>query len=92
MAKECRDLIHPHGGGARLGIVNFEGCLTTRVMVRALEGADKDRTRAGPLAAMDGIKGIDLGGVTLNLATDRHRAMNLVFLTQVRDGQIAKLR
>ena len=92
VAKECRDLIHRHASGARLGFVNFEGCLTARVMVRALEGAGKDPTRASLLAAMDGMTGIDLGGVMVNLAADNHQAMNQVFLTQVRDGQIAKLR
>ena len=92
IAKECRDVIHRHAGGAKLGFVNFEGCLTARVMVRALEGAGKDPTRTGLLAAMDGMTGIDLGGVTINLAVDNHQAMNQVFLTQVRDGQITKLR
>ena len=29
---------------------------------------------------------------TLNLSADNHQAMNQVFLTQVRDGQITKLR
>ena len=92
VAKDCRDLIHRHADGAKLGFVNFEGCLTARVMVRALEGAGKDPTRASLLAAMDGMTGIDLGGVMVNLAADNHQAMNQVFLTQVRDGQIAKLR
>lgn len=92
VARECRDVIHRHGGGAKLGFVNFEGCLTARVMVSALEGAGKDPTRASLVAAMDGMKGVDLGGLTLNLSADNHQAMNQVFLTQVRDGQIAKLR
>ncbi len=91
-AKDCRDLINRHAGGAKLGFVNFEGCLTARLMVRALEGAGKEPTRASLVAAMDGMKGVDLGGVMLNLSTDNHQAMNQVFLTQVRDGQITKLR
>ena len=41
---------------------------------------------------MDGLKGHDLGGVTLNLGVDNHQAMNQVFLTQIREGQIAKVR
>ena len=91
-AKTCRDLVHRHAAGAKLGFVNFEGCLTAQVLVRALQGAGKDPTRASLVAAMDGMQGIDLGGVMLNLSATNHQAMNQVFLTQVRDGQIGKLR
>ena len=62
------------------------------MVVRALQGAGKDPTRASLVAAMDGIQGVDLVGVLLNLSATNHQAMNQVFLTQVRDGQIAKLR
>ncbi|HSW06029.1 ABC transporter substrate-binding protein [Aquabacterium sp.] len=92
VAKECRDVIARHAGGAKLGFVNFEGCLTARVLVGALDRAGKTPTRAALVAAMDGMKGVDLGGVTLNLAADNHQAMNQVFLTQIKDGQISKLR
>ena len=92
VAKDCRDLLVRHAGGAKLGFVNFEGCLTARVMVKALEGAGKQPTRATLMAAMDGMKGVDLGGVTLNLSESNHQGMSQVFLTQVKDGQISKLR
>ena len=91
-AKDCRALVAKHSGGAKLGFVNFEGCLTAQVLVNALERSGKQPTRAGLIAAMDGLKGVDLGGVTLSLAPDNHQAMNQVFLTQIRDGQITKIR
>ena len=90
--RQCRAMVAKHAGGAKLGFVNYEGCLTAQVLVKALEGAGKSPTRAGLVAAMDGLKGVDLGGVTLNLGVDNHQAMNQVFLTQIRDGQIAKIR
>lgn len=92
VTKQCREVVAKHAGGAKLGFVNFEGCLTAKLMVAALDKAGKDVTRASLVSAMDGLKGHDLGGVTLNLGADNHQAMSQVFLTQIREGQIAKVR
>jgi ABC-type branched-subunit amino acid transport system substrate-binding protein len=91
LAKDCRDLISRHAS-AKLGFVNFEGCITARLMVGALERLGKEPTRAGLISALDGMKGFDLGGVTVNLSADNHQASNQVFLTQIREGKIAKIR
>jgi len=91
LAKDCRDVISRHAS-AKLGFVNFEGCMTARLMVSALERAGKEPTRASLISALDGMKGHDLGGLSVNLSADNHQAMNQVFLTQIRDGRIAKIR
>lgn len=91
LAKECRDVISRHAS-AKLGFVNFEGCVTARLLVSALERAGKEPTRASLISALDGMKGHDLGGVSVNLSADNHQAMNQVFLTQIREGRIAKIR
>ncbi|MFZ2649543.1 MAG: ABC transporter substrate-binding protein [Burkholderiaceae bacterium] len=91
LAKDCRELIAKHSN-VKLGFVNFEGCITARLLINALEKAGKEPTRSGLIAAMDGMKGVDLGGVTVSLASDNHQAMNQVFLTQIRDGRITKIR
>ncbi len=38
------------------------------------------------------MQGVDLGGLKVNFSADNHQASNEVFLTQIRDGKIAKLR
>jgi ABC-type branched-subunit amino acid transport system substrate-binding protein len=90
-AKECRELLSRHAN-AKLGFVNFEGCITAQLMVNALDRMGKEPTRAGLISAMDGMKGVTLGGLTMNLSAENHQALNQVFLTQIRDGRIAKIR
>jgi hypothetical protein len=38
------------------------------------------------------MQGVDLGGMRVGFAPDNHQASNAVFLTQIRDGRISKLR
>jgi ABC-type branched-subunit amino acid transport system substrate-binding protein len=90
-AKECRELLSRHAN-AKLGFVNFEGCITAQLMVSALDRLGKEPTRAGLISAMDGMKGVSVGGLTMNLSADNHQALNQVFLTQIREGRIAKIR
>jgi branched-chain amino acid transport system substrate-binding protein len=91
LARECRTVLARHAN-ARLGFVNFEGCLSARLMVAALERAGKEPTRQGLIDALDGMRALDLGGITVSLSRDNHQAMSQVFLTQIRDGRIAKVR
>ena len=53
---------------------------------------------AAPLPSPDGrriafvVSAVDLGGLTVSFSADNHQASNQVFLTQIRDGKIAKLK
>ena len=89
--RECRAALLAHGG-ERLGFVNFEGCITAKVMVAALERAGKDPERASLMSSLQGMNGVDLGGMKLSFAENNHQALSDVFLTQIRDGKITKLR
>jgi ABC-type branched-subunit amino acid transport system substrate-binding protein len=89
--RECRAALLAHGG-ERLGFVNFEGCITAKVMVAALERAGKTPDRAGLVSSMVGMAGVDLGGVKISFAENNHQALSDVFLTQIRDGKITKVR
>ena len=89
--RECREAVSANGGEA-LGFVNFEGCITARVMVAALERTGAVPERAALLAAMSAMSAVDLGGLTVSFSADNHQASNQVFLTQIRDGKIAKLK
>jgi ABC-type branched-subunit amino acid transport system substrate-binding protein len=89
--RECREALAANGGEA-LGFVNFEGCITARVMVAALERTGAVPERAALVAAMSAMSAVDLGGLTVSFSADNHQASNQVFLTQIRDGKIAKLK
>ena len=86
--RECREAL----GSVKLGFVNFEGCITAKVMVAALERAGKTPDRATLVASMQGMTGVDLGGMKLSFGETNHQGLSDVFLTQIRDGRIAKLR
>ena len=88
---DCRALVKAHNGEA-LGFVNFEGCITAKVMVAALERAGKQPSRDGLIGALRGMQGVDLGGLKVAFAADNHQASSAVFLTQIRDGKITKIR
>ncbi len=91
VTKECRELLAASGGG-NLGFVNFEGCITAKVLVAALERSGAAPERAAFVDSLAAMQGVDLGGLKVNFSADNHQASNEVFLTQIRDGKIAKLR
>jgi len=89
--RECREAVGAKGG-EKLGFVNFEGCITAKVMVAALERAGATPDRALLVKSMQGMTGVDLGGMKISFAEGNHQALSEVFLTQIRDGKISKLR
>ena len=89
--RECRDALAASGGG-KLGFVNFEGCITAKVMVVALERAGTAPERAGLVKALHSLQGHDLGGLKIAFAENNHQGLSDVFLTQIQGGKIAKLR
>ncbi len=91
ITRECREAVKAHNGEV-LGFVNFEGCITAKVMVAALERAGKEPSREGLVEALRGMQSVDLGGMKVAFAADNHQASSAVFMTQIRDGRIAKLR
>lgn len=91
VAKECSALLTKHSG-EKLGYVNFEGCITAKAMVVGLERMGKTATRDGLILAMQGFKAVDIGGIALNISAENHQASSHVFMTQIRDGKITKLR
>jgi ABC-type branched-subunit amino acid transport system substrate-binding protein len=90
VVRECREALAANGGGT-LGYVNLEGCITAKVMVAALEKAGAAPERASLIAALQGMNGVDLGGVKVSFSADNHQASNTVFLTHIQGGKIAKL-
>lgn len=89
--RECREAVAAHGS-EKLGFVNFEGCITAKVMVAALERAGKEPGRSELVSALQGMQGLDIGGLKLSFAASNHQALSDVFLTQIQNGKITKIR
>jgi ABC-type branched-subunit amino acid transport system substrate-binding protein len=87
---ECRTIVAKHSSEP-FGFVNFEGCLTARVMAAALERGGKAITRAALMQALESMQGVDLGGMSASFSHTNHQAFNQVFLTRIVDGKISKL-
>jgi branched-chain amino acid transport system substrate-binding protein len=71
MQRECREIVSKHAN-EKLGFVNFEGCITTRVMLAALQQAGNVPTRQALVDTLNGIKGVDVGGLQVALTADNH--------------------
>ena len=91
VTRECREVVGKHSG-EKLGFVNFEGCITAKAMVAALEKAGKSLTQDSLIQSLESFKGQDLGGLALTLSPENHQALNQVFMTQIRDGKIGKIQ
>jgi branched-chain amino acid transport system substrate-binding protein len=91
VTRECSALVTKHSG-EKLGFVNFEGCITAKALLAGLERMGKAPTRDGLILAMQDFKAVDLGGIALTITPENHQASNQVYMTEIRDGKIAKLR
>jgi ABC-type branched-subunit amino acid transport system substrate-binding protein len=92
LTKECAGLIAKHIPGATLGFVNYEGCLTAKAVVLALQAAGRDVTRDALIAQLEGMKGVDVGGLKFTMGTDDHQASDQVFLTQIKGGRVVAIQ
>lgn len=92
VVKECFDAVKKHYPDQKLGFINLEGCITAKVMAFALDKAGKDLTREGLIKTLENIKGLDIGGVSINIGPDDHQAFDNVFLTQIKDGKITQIK
>ncbi|MBI5663629.1 MAG: ABC transporter substrate-binding protein [Nitrospirae bacterium] len=92
VVKECADAMKKYYPDQKLGFINLEGCITAKVMAFALEKGGKDLTREGLIGTLENIKGVDIGGVSINMGPDDHQALDNVFLTQIKDGRITQIK
>jgi ABC-type branched-subunit amino acid transport system substrate-binding protein len=70
---------------------SMEGYIAAKALVRGLTKAGKDLTREKFIAAMETMKGEDLGGFTLNYGPDNHNGSGFVDITMLRkDGSFAR--
>ena len=68
---------------AEPGFVTLEGYIVGRLAIEALNAAGKDLTRESYLAALAGLREVDLGGVVMNFGDGDNQGMDSVFLTRI---------
>jgi branched-chain amino acid transport system substrate-binding protein len=90
VTRECRRLLAQQH--STLAFVELEGCISARVLVGALQSAGASPTRPALIAALEQMRSVDLGGIRIAFSPEQHQAMDAVYLTQVRHGNIVKLR
>lgn len=91
ITKSCGELVKKHHPGTELNFVIFEGCITAKVLVDGLVAAGRELRREGLIRALENMSERDLGGITATLGPGDHQALDVVFLTEIRGGRIAKM-
>jgi len=72
--------------------VSFEGYVTGRALITALDRAGRDLTREKLIDAFHSISQVDFGGMTLSFSSTNHQGSSAVYLTAVKDGVAQPLR
>ncbi len=90
VTRECREALATYGFEP-LGFVNFEGCLTARVLATALERAGESVDRKSLVGTLNAMHLVDIGGLNVSFSPERHQAFDKVFMTQIQDGKIVKI-
>jgi len=72
--------------GAPAGYASLEGYLDAMALVEGLKKAGPQPTRAGLVAALEGLK-FDAGGVNIAFSPTSHQGIQTVYLTRVQGGK-----
>lgn len=87
VGRDCAAVLARHLS-VPLEFVNLEGCIAARVLVSALERSGPQPTRASLRLALQGLRDLDLGGLTVDFSAAARPAPLPVYLTQVQAGQV----
>jgi ABC-type branched-subunit amino acid transport system substrate-binding protein len=92
LVQQCEALLSKQVPKQSLGFVNFEGCITAKVLAMALEKAGPALTRAGMVQALESMHDQDLGGIRVSFTPQNHQASTAVFLTMIANGRITAIK
>mgnify|MGYP003335696278 FL=1 len=81
IVRDYQNTIRRNNSGARFGFSSLEGFLAATVLVRALQAAGPDLTRARFIQALEAMGQTDLGGYTVHLGPGMHNGSDFVQLT-----------
>lgn len=86
LAREYQDTMRK-AGFDNLSFLGFESYINAKVLVEGLKRAGKDLTRARFVAALEGMKSVNLGGFVVGFGKDSHQGSRFVELTIVSPGE-----
>ena len=86
LVKEYQEALKVAFPDATPGYVSLEGYATGKTLGAILDKSGKEPTRAGLVAAAEGLQGLDLGGLTLTFGPEDHQGSDAVFLTVINQG------
>ncbi|MDP3652736.1 MAG: ABC transporter substrate-binding protein [Rhodoferax sp.] len=86
LAKEYQDTMRK-AGFDNLSFLGFESYINAKVLVEGLKRAGKDLTRVRFIAALEGMKSVNLGGFMVGFGKDSHQGSRFVELTIVSPGE-----
>ncbi|MEM9049691.1 MAG: ABC transporter substrate-binding protein [Pseudomonadota bacterium] len=69
--------------GLEPGFVTLEGYLVGRLAIAALQAAGPELSREGYMAALAGLRTLDLGGVAMQFGGGDNQGLDAVFLTRI---------
>jgi ABC-type branched-subunit amino acid transport system substrate-binding protein len=87
LVKDYRAALAVTDAAAKPGYISLEGYATGRLLGLVLERAGKEPTRAGLVAAAEGLARVDVGGMTATMSADDHQASDAVFVTRITAGK-----
>ena len=74
--------------GTRPNLVGLEGYLATKVFVEGIKKAGRNLTRESFVAAIEGIKDLDIGaGNKISFSADNHQGSQKVYPTLIKNGK-----
>ncbi len=92
LVQQCEALLAKQAPVQDLGFVNFEGCITAKILAMALDKAGPALTRAAMVEALESMHDKDLGGIRVSFTPQNHQASTAVFLTMIFDGKIIAIK
>ncbi|WP_432727069.1 ABC transporter substrate-binding protein [Variovorax sp. W6] len=88
LVREYQDALREAGGQAAPGYSGFEGFITAKLLVTALQRAGAEPTRARFIAALESMREVDLGGMFVRFSPSSHQGSTMVELTMInRNGK-----
>ena len=91
VAREYRSALRKFDPAASPSSVSFEGYITGRILLAAIERSGKDLDRERLIESFNGMSRLDVGGLTFSYSASNHEGSGLVFLTVIRNGQAETL-
>lgn len=83
LIREFHAAMAAHAPQARLSYISLEGFVTAKVLVEALQRSGRQLTREKFVAALEGFRNVDLGGVFLSYTSTDHSGLKRVEITVV---------